>query len=118
MKREMDIVRDIVFAVRDSSEPIDGVPGIPPDVFAYHAQILKEAGMIEAALIPNDGKQPAIAARVFRLTWEGQDFADAASDDTVWKKAKDNILKPAASWSFAILLEYLKAETKAKLGIP
>ena len=63
MKREMDIVRDIIFAVRDSSEPIDGVSGIPPAVFAYHVQILKEAGMVEAALMPDNGKDPARAAR-------------------------------------------------------
>lgn len=113
----MDIVRDIVLAVRESSEPIDGVNGIPPDVFAYHAQLLKEARMIEAALMPDDGKQVAIAARIFRLTWKGQDFADAAADDTVWKKAKDKILKPAVSWTVEILLEYLKAEAKTKLGI-
>jgi hypothetical protein len=117
MKRDMDIVRKIIFAVRDSSESVDNVPEIPPNVFAYHAQILQEAGMVEAALLPDNGNQPAIKAIVFRLTWNGQDFADAASDDTIWKKAKDKILKPATSWTFAILLEYLKAETKAKLGL-
>lgn len=118
MKRDMDITRTIVFAVRDSSVPVSGVQGIPPEVFAYHAQILEEAGMVEASLLPDDGKRPATVADIFRLTWDGQDFADAAADDTVWNNAKDKILKPAASWTFAMLLEYLKVEAKAKLGIP
>jgi len=74
--------------------------------------------MVEAALMPDNGKEPAIMARVFRLTWNGQDFADAATDDTIWKKAKEKVLQPASSWTFALLLEYLKAEIKAKLGLP
>ena len=118
MKRDMDIIRSIAFATRDSSAPIDGVSQVPHDSFAYHVQLMKEAGLVKAAIMPDDGNQAPITARVFRLTWSGQDFADAASDDTIWKKAKDKFIKPATSWTFEIILEYLKTEAKAKLGIP
>ncbi|HHW2142459.1 TPA: hypothetical protein ACUT66_006159, partial [Pseudomonas aeruginosa] len=37
------------------------------------------------------------------------------SEDTLWKKAKDVILKPSASWSFGLLREYLKTEMARKL---
>jgi hypothetical protein len=39
-------------------------------------------------------------------------------DDTVWKKAKEHVLKPGASWTFDILKEWLKAEAKSRLGLP
>ena len=52
-----------------------------------------------------------------RLTWEGHDFADSIADDTLWKKAKEKVIKPSASWTFAILGEYLKFEIKHRLGI-
>ena len=51
-----------------------------------------------------------IAALIWRLTWAGQDFADAISSDTLWCKAKENVLKPAGSWTFDVLKEWLKAE--------
>jgi hypothetical protein len=38
------------------------------------------------------------------------DFADAIVDDTLWRKAKDQVIKPSASWTFGILLGYLRAE--------
>lgn len=41
MKREMDVVRAIILAVKDSVGPIDGIPGIAPDVYAYHAQLFR-----------------------------------------------------------------------------
>jgi hypothetical protein len=39
-------------------------------------------------------------------------------DDTIWKKAKEQVLKPGASWSFEILKEWAKHELKQKFGLP
>ncbi|HCT9956223.1 TPA: DUF2513 domain-containing protein, partial [Pseudomonas aeruginosa] len=55
------------------------------------------------------------SAQLWRLTWEGFDFAATIREDTLWKKAKDVILKPSASWSFGLLREYLKTEMARKL---
>jgi len=49
---------------------------------------------------------------VFRsppLSW-GCEFVDAVRSDTLWNKAKDNIIKPASSFSFGVLRDWLKAE--------
>jgi SPP1 gp7 family putative phage head morphogenesis protein len=43
---------------------------------------------------------------------------DASRDSRIWKLAKEKVLMPGASWSFGILLEYLKAEAKRTLGLP
>jgi hypothetical protein len=54
---------------------------------------------------------------VFEITWAGHEFLQSIKDDTLWKKAKEDVLKPTASWTFAILAEWLKQEMKTKMGI-
>jgi hypothetical protein len=39
--------------------------------------------------------------------WVGFEFADSIGDEDIWEKAKKNILRPAGSWTFGILSEYL-----------
>jgi len=51
-----------------------------------------------------------------RMTWSGHDFLDAARDETLWKKAKQTVMKPAASFTFEIVREWLKNEIRARFG--
>jgi len=111
MQRDMDIVRKIILAVRQAEAPVISVEGITPQQFAMHAQLLDEAGLVVASLGGGE-KRIAVSAMIYRLTWDGYEFADSIIDDTLWKKAKENIMKPSASWTFSILLEYLKAEIR------
>lgn len=43
---------------------------------------------------------------------------DATKDDSIWNKARENIFKPGVSFTFGLLLEWLKLEAKQKLGLP
>jgi hypothetical protein len=52
------------------------------------------------------------------ITWEGYEFIGAASDETLWAKAKSSVLKHGSSITFDLLLEWLKAERKKRLGVP
>jgi hypothetical protein len=110
----MDAIRKIVLATRDAPGIVNSVDGLSNEDFAFHAQLLEEAGLVSAA-IHGGGKYIAEAAVIFRLTWTGQDFADSIADDTIWKKAKAEVIKPSASWTFSILLEYLKFEIKRRI---
>jgi hypothetical protein len=110
MKRNMDIIRKIFLTLRDSNNLIDSVPDISEDDFLAHAELLIEAGLAKGVVRPSGRKQAPEAVMLLRLTWNGHDFADAITEDTLWNKAKENILKPSASWSFEILLAYLKYE--------
>ncbi len=114
MKREMDIVRKIIIQVNDSNKPLSSIEGVKPDVFAYHAQILNEAGLLIASVNGN-GVRPATSAVIHRLTWSGHDFADSIRDDTIWNKAKNNVMKPMASWSFSILIKYIETEISRQI---
>ncbi|HBN9434554.1 MULTISPECIES: DUF2513 domain-containing protein [Pseudomonas] len=115
MKRDMDVIRQILLALdEDGVLLLTGVDGMDKDVFCFHAQLLLEAGLAEGALGSKNRGYPA-SAQLWRLTWEGFDFAATIREDTLWKKAKDVILKPSASWSFGLLREYLKTEMARKL---
>lgn len=109
MKRDMDIIRRIVLATRDTDGPVARIDGIDAETFAAHVQLLDEAGLVKTSL-KGDEKKAADLVILWRLTWAGHDFADAITNETLWQKAKDNVMKPAASWTFGILLEYLKSE--------
>ena len=113
MKRDMDVIRQIVLAVREAQGVVREVPGIEQALYFEHALLLEEAGLIQASIQVTQHR--VTVALIWRLTWAGQDFADAITDDTLWRKAKDNVLKPAGSWTFGVLLEYLKSEITGRL---
>lgn len=120
MKRDMDVVRKIVLTLRESDRAIDNVEDLDESQYLMHAQLLVEAGLAEGQVVSYMENATNIPSRavLLRLTWAGQEFADAIDDDTLWKKAKDNVIKPGVSWSFVVLGEWLKAEARARLGIP
>ncbi|NMZ73412.1 DUF2513 domain-containing protein [Pseudomonas nitroreducens] len=115
MQRDMDLIRKIVLVVNDlESGAINSMEGVDQFRFTYHAKLLIEAGLAEGVVTsPVNGQFSG--AKLWRLTWSGHDFADSIKDDTLWKKAKDNVIKPSASWSFNVLLEYLKFEIRRRI---
>lgn len=112
MKRDMDLIREILLA---REEDRDLRTSEPPEVIAYNVQLLDDAGLLEA-IIKKDHRGAAVGCAIMRLTWAGHDFLDATKDDTIWNKAKERILKPGVSWTFSILVEFLKAEAQRRLG--
>ena len=120
MKRDMDLIREILQAIE--ARPDEGdvlqISGRTPKEVNYHIALLKDAGFVEAT-VDGDLSDAFSFAYVSRLTWQGHEFLDAARDDTIWHKAKEHFLKPTASWTFSLLLEWLKQEAHNKLlGIP
>lgn len=112
MKRDMDLIRRMVLAVRDSNTAIDEshFSDVPCDVFIEHTRLLVEANLIDAKVYSG-------GAILLRLTWNGQDFASSVSDDSIWKNASEKVLKPTVSWSFGVLLEYLKQSALSGVSV-
>jgi hypothetical protein len=126
MKRDFDLVRRILIL-------IEGVPAghfVNENIIDYHgldkeydrATIYEHIGlMLEENLVKGKVHESFGGIDSFHitgLTWKGHDFIDASKDETTWSKAKATILKPTASITFSLLLEWLKQEAKAKLGLP
>lgn len=118
MDRDMNAIRDIMIAVKDSNKFISSVDGMPDDVFKFNAMLIVEAGLAIGGGVESNNRSPVPSLfEIKRLTWEGFEFTDSIKDETIWKKATDTILKPTGSWTVSILSEYLKYEIKNKLGM-
>lgn len=111
MKRDMDLIRRIALEVEETGfgHVLTGVDGVAKETFGIHAIWMHEAGLITARIQEfQSGEPPRVEIR--RLTWAGCEFADAIRSDTLWKKAKANVLKPGMSFTFDVLKDWLKAE--------
>ena len=125
----MELVRKILMrsAENSSTEPLTDISfdSYTPDVVKYHIKLLVDAGLLDGVIehVKQWGNRPGVMIgtrfpyAIGNLTWEGQDFVDASRDPTIWQKVMDNVIKPAGSWTFQIVLAYLKAEAMRRLGI-
>lgn len=111
MKRDMDLIRRIALETADLpyNSTLDGLDDVAPDVFGMHVIWMEEAGLIRASISEYSSGEPPTCF-VQRLTWVGCEFADAIRSDTLWAKAKTNVLKPGMSFTFDVLKDWLKTE--------
>lgn len=80
---------------------------------AYQIALMKDANLVEAEVKTTCGIPSE--ATIIRLTWAGHDFLDSSRDNRIWKLAKERVLKPGISWSFSILVEWLKREAHQQI---
>ena len=127
MKRDMDLIRELLFAVE--ALPPDGsvldesyqspTVGITPAVLQEHARLLVEKDLVDgdAAGSMNDGIPEF---RLERLTWSGHEFLDAVRSDSIWSRVKktatDQGLSLTLSVTKALAIQYTKESLK-QIGI-
>jgi hypothetical protein len=124
LKRDFDLIRDILLQIE--AAPANSrrfrirIPEKDQDVVDEHVELLIESGLVDGAPRHVSGAPMYVEIEVMvtRLTWEGHDFLSSMRDDTIWRKAKTEIIKPGLSFTFSLLAEWLKTEAKSKLGIP
>ena len=119
MKRDMDLVRKLIFALEDSNHgfaPHVEVEGYTEERIGYHYYIMLQAGLIKGSDMTSMGC-PSPQAMPTSLTWAGHEFADAARSDTIWEKAKKTIKEKVGSASVGLVTEYLAKLGKEALGM-
>ena len=125
MKRDMDLIRDLLLGVEADSR-LDGTSWIGPDEqdnlgvigvskyskeeIAYHLTLLIEAGLIR-------GKAGADDVAISRRTWQGHEFLADISDPGIWGKTKER-LRGLSGVAIGVIGEIAKAEVKKHLGLP
>jgi len=118
MKRDMDLVRDILLDV----EKQDGsggwikvaVENHSEDEINYHLLLLKDAGFLEAAVL-NAGVRSIVQPT--RLTWKGHEFLNAARSSKVWEGAKEFVLKTTGTLTLEGLKLAIPHVTKLLMGV-
>lgn len=120
MKRDFDLIRKILLAVESQEHGFVRDPlvieGHSEEQIRYHIYLLGEAGLLKVA-DHTHLQSLSPEALPINITWAGHEFIDAAKNETVWAKAKTKVLKPAGGIAFDVLLEWLKAEAKQRLGL-
>ena len=107
MKRDMDLVRKILFAVEESEDEnieLDRLSDDQDRVYR-HVELMHECGLVVADIIPGgDGPvERILLCQVKRLTWKGHDFLDKARDESIWEKAKRICIEKTGGLALAAL---------------
>lgn len=113
MKRDMELVRRILFAIESEYKGVSicnlSVPEYDLVTIAEHCKIMYEKGLInEYKPVQADGT-PVLAFWVGNLTWEGYDFLDKIREDTVWNKTKGFIKDKALPMTLDVIKEIAAA---------
>jgi len=92
VKRDMDVVRQIIKKIAEHNEPaltnekIEFDREVSLDELVYHFKIMEEAGLINGEMSFADNK---LRYYSYSLSWYGNDFHDTFSNDNVWNKTKN-----------------------------
>jgi hypothetical protein len=102
MKRDMDLVREILLFVEQQIPYGENAPQVEVVVSGhteaeidYHVGLLQEAGLLDA--IDTREGQGWI---VNRLTWSGHEFLDASRSSKLWEEAKSIFRRKSIGMTF------------------
>jgi hypothetical protein len=118
MKRDLDLVRKILFETERKPSPRGlvnlQIPGYSEEEVSYHVKLLADAGLIEAQDLST---MHGFSWQPKALTWEGHEFLDAARNDTVWNRTKDEVKEKGGTVSFEVLKHLLIRGVSALFGV-
>lgn len=112
MRRDMDLVRLILFDVEGEEKP--DLSNFSKEQLNYHKVLLIDAGLVEGKV--GYGTKISVV-KIIRLTWQGHEFLSAARNNSVWNKAKEMIAKANVSSTIPILTDLLTTIAKQQLGL-
>ena len=129
MKRDMDLIREILLTFESSqtnrlARKSIVIENYSTDVVNFHIELLKEAGFIDHQIVqPQARDGTPFLARFdmgMRLTMNGYDFLESIKDREVWARTKAGALKIGNAglgvvWDLA--KAYGKQVIKERLGI-
>ena len=119
MKRDLELIRNLVLAIEDSESacaPELSFEGYTASQVGYHAYLLVDAGLAKGIDVsPHGSKRPV--AMITSLTWAGHEFAEAARDDTRWRKTLAVVTEKGGAITFEILKQLLTVLMKRAFGL-
>lgn len=101
MKRDMDLLRSILFQVEAMPPYTQNeilIEGHSNEEVCEHIRLAYESGLIEAIV-----HKTMPVAVVKRLTPAGHDFLESVRSEAAWKRAKDTTIQKTGSLTFEAL---------------
>lgn len=123
MKRDMDLVRKILFEI-EAHPPTYGplninIDGYSKEQIDYNLTLMADAGLIigiNAGSESGYGNYSTITIPM-RMTWEGHEFLDASRDEGVWVKAKEKLKSLGGEVPLEVVKTVLIEIMKKQLGM-
>jgi hypothetical protein len=119
VKRNLDLIRELVLAIEASPETDVVVSlvamGYAEEEIGFHSYLLGDAGyakVIDVTVMSNVLPQ----ALALNLTWKGYEFLDSARENRRWVKVKGALGK-VGSTSLDVVVDLLKQYAKQELGL-
>lgn len=115
MKRDMDLVRDLLLYFEAKTE-LAGIHAEDVEIEGYsetqiglHLNIMAEAGLLICEPFRSSTNPDRfIRIFVFDLSWKGHEYLDTIRDPKIWKRTKSTLGR-IGNWSFAIALDIAKS---------
>ena len=107
MKRNWDVIRELLSKTEDCSHPGDYVQlsSFPPErgaEISYHMELLFEAGLVDGQMSKTIGPG-SYDFFATRLTWNGHEFLDGIRSETVWQKTKKAFATKGVTMTFDLV---------------
>jgi len=113
MKRDMDLVRQILIFIEDHEHgfapPQIEIDGYTDEVISFHLLLMGEADLLKVIDV---SAQQDLSPRciVERMTCAGYEFLANTRNETIWNKVKGIVVSKGGSVSFEVL-KFLVVET-------
>jgi hypothetical protein len=120
MTRDLELIRKLILAVEASptgyvKDDLE-IESYSPEQIGYHAYLLVDAGLAKGVDITTIGSSSP-NWQILHLTSAGHDFADAARDDSTWKKATGLVKDKAGGVTLDVMKQVLISVIKSALGL-
>ena len=119
MKRNMDLVRQILLALEAYEDPAGmanvEIEGRQPAEVNSHLTIMVEAGLIYGQEQTFEAVDDTVWMYV-RLTWRGHEFVNAARDDKRWNEVTGQ-LAAVGGGTLPITVELLNRSVRRDVGL-
>lgn len=120
MRRDLNLIRQIVLTVEASPHGYCRgeltIDGFTPEQIGYHSYLLVDAGLAVGVDVTTHSA-PSPKWEILHLTSAGHDFADAARNDDIWRKATRMVQDKLGSVSVDVMKQILVSFVKNTLGL-
>jgi len=115
MKRDIDLLREILFKLEEQPDPNEllypeQMERHDPIQVSHHIYLLYDGGLITAIDASAVGQPHYWVAKY--LTWEGHEFLEASRNITAWNQVKSMLVETGGGMVFAIVKELLLKRLK------
>lgn len=118
MKRDMELVRKLLIDFSNGEYKKSFNDSEEDRKYIYHLELLKEAGFITYKEARSKTSYMLFDAP--RISWNGNDYLEAISNDTIWEKTKTGLKQKGLELGTVpinVIKEYAIFQTKQWLGM-